>query len=355
VNGAMPEIGFYTLGGQVDHPRELIAEVQQAESLGIGECFVSERFSTKEAATICGAVAAASQTIGITTAATNHNTRHPIVTAAFATTMHRLTGGRFTLGIGRGIEPLQKAFGMSPVTTAGMEEFADEMRRLFKGETVFGHRDANGTYPAHRLDSTFDEHVELGMVAFGPRSLELAGRAFDAVVLHTFFTDETLVRCVTTVKRAAERAGRDPAEVKVWSCLATVGDHLPAESRLRKTVGRLASYLQGYGDLLVATNGWDPAVLERFRRDTIVRGFLGAGGSITPIDSPSTTVEELEHIAGLLPEEWLAPSATGTPDQCAAAIRRQLALGADGVILHGASPSQLEPILPSYRALREGI
>jgi alkanesulfonate monooxygenase SsuD/methylene tetrahydromethanopterin reductase-like flavin-dependent oxidoreductase (luciferase family) len=103
---------------------------------------------------------------------------------------------------------------------------------------------------------------------------------------------------------------------------------------------------------LVATNDWDPVVLERFRRDEVVAGFSGPGGSITPIDSPSTPVADLEHIAGLLPEEWLAPSATGTPDQCAAVIDRQLDLGADGVILQGASPSQLEPILPSYRALR---
>jgi alkanesulfonate monooxygenase SsuD/methylene tetrahydromethanopterin reductase-like flavin-dependent oxidoreductase (luciferase family) len=128
VNDTMHEIGFYTLAGQVDHPRDLIVEVLHAERLGIGECFVSERFSTKEAATICGALGAASQTIGITTAATNHNTRHPIVTASFATTMHRLTGGRFTLGIGRGIEPLQKALGTSSVSTAGMEEFAGVMR-----------------------------------------------------------------------------------------------------------------------------------------------------------------------------------------------------------------------------------
>jgi probable F420-dependent oxidoreductase len=286
VNDTMHEIGFYTLAGQVDHPRDLIAEVLHAERLGIGECFVSERFSTKEAATICGALGAASQTIGITTAATNHNTRHPIVTASFATTMHRLTGGRFTLGIGRGIEPLQKALGTSSVSTAGMEEFAGVMRRLFRGETVFGHHDAQGNYPVLRLDPTFDEDVKLGIVAFGPKSLELAGRAFDTVVLHTFFTDETLIRCVATVKKAAERAGRDPAQVKVWSCLATIGDHLPAESRLRKTVGRLAAYLQGYGDLLVATNDWDPVVLERFRRDKVVAGFSGPGGSITPIDSP---------------------------------------------------------------------
>jgi hypothetical protein len=56
VNDTMHEIGFYTLAGQVDHPRDLIAEVQHAERLGIGECFFSERFSTKEAAKNCGAL-----------------------------------------------------------------------------------------------------------------------------------------------------------------------------------------------------------------------------------------------------------------------------------------------------------
>ena len=58
------------------------------------------------------------------------------------------------------------------------------------------------------------------MTAFGPNSLALGGRAFDQVILHTFFTDETLQRCVRTVKEAAERTGRDPATVRVWSCFA---------------------------------------------------------------------------------------------------------------------------------------
>ena len=38
--------------------------------------------------------------------------------------MHRLTGGRFTLGLGRGIAAMYAAFGVPPVTTAQMEDFA---------------------------------------------------------------------------------------------------------------------------------------------------------------------------------------------------------------------------------------
>jgi probable F420-dependent oxidoreductase len=339
----LEKLGFYTLAGAPRSPRDLIAEVADAERLGLGWAFISERFNIKEAAVISGAVGAVSERIQIATAATNHNTRHPIVTAAYATTMHRLTGGRFTLGLGRGIAPLTNLLGLPPVTTAQMEDFAGLMRRLWHGETIVDHDGPAGQFPFLRLDPDFDEDIPLLLTAFGPRTLELGGRAFDHVVLHTFFTDETLVRCVKTVKDAAERAGRDPASVMVWSCFATIGDHLPEPVRLKKTVGRLATYLQAYGDLMVRTNAWDPAVLDRFRADPLVSTFPGA------LDDKGST-EDLEHVATLIPDEWLAPAATGSPERCGAKIQEQFDLGADGVILHGAAPSDLEPIIKVYSA-----
>jgi probable F420-dependent oxidoreductase len=339
------ELGFYTLAGQPDSPRELLDEVAQGEAMGLGSVFISERFNIKEAGVLSGAVGAVSHRLGVATAATNHNTRHPMVTASMATTMHRLTEGRFALGLGRGIAPLFDAYGIPRITTAQIEDFVGLMRRLWHGEVIFGHDGPAGKFPILHLDSSFDEDIPLGFTAFGPNSLALGGRAFDAVILHTFFTDETLVRCVETVKRSAEEAGRDPAKVRVWSCFATVGDHLPEAVRLRKTVGRLATYLQGYGDLLVQTNGWDPAVLERFRADAVVGAMPGA------IDAKATT-DQLEHIATLIPDAWLAPAATGSAEACAAAVLGQLDLGADGVILHGASPTDLEPIVAAYREVR---
>ena len=299
--GPFPELGFYTLAGAPETPRALIDEVRRAEELGLGACFISERFNVKEAFTITGAVGAVSENMRIITATTNHNTRHPIVTASHATTMHFMTGGRFTLGIGRGVAKLQDAFGMGRITTAQMEDFAGLMRRLWKGETVVGHDGPAGAWPALRLDPDFDEDIPLAIVAFGHNTLELAGRAFDDVILHTFFTDATLQRCVETVKSAAERAGRDPESVRVWSCFATVGDHLSPEQQTKKLVGRLATYLQGYGDLMVETNGWDPAVLEAFRADSLVKSFRGA------LDDKATN-EQLEHVATLIPDEWLEPA-----------------------------------------------
>jgi probable F420-dependent oxidoreductase len=338
---AHPELGFYTLAGAPKSPRDMFQELRDAEDMGLGTAFISERFNIKEAGALTGAAIGATSNINIVTAATNHTTRHPIVSASWASTLHIMSEGRFSLGLGRGIDAMFNAYGMPLATTDSMEQFAVLMRRLWKGETVLNYADLTGTYPVLRLDPAFDLDIPLSITAFGPQTLQMAGRAYDNVILHTFFTDETTQRAVQMVKKSAEQAGRDPSTVKVWSCLATIGDHIDPALRLKKTVGRLATYLQAYGDLMVRTNNWDPEVLKRFRADEFVKTFPGA------LDAKGTT-EDLERVAPLIPEEWLAPSATGTPEQCVAAIRNQFALGCDGVIMHGATPTELAPIVAAY-------
>jgi len=341
----LTELGFYGLAGAPRSPADLLPECRDGEALGFGSVFLSERFNVKEVVTLSGAAAAWSTSLGIATGVTNHNTRHPLVTAGFATTMHRMTGGRFALGLGRGMDRLFDAIGVPRITSAQLDDIASLMRRLWRGETIIGHEGPAGRFPALALDPDFDERIPLLLSAFGPRSLELAGRTYDAVLLHTYFADDTLRRCVATIRRSAEEAGRDPAAVRIWSCYAVIGDWLPADVQLKKTVGRLATYLQAYGDLMVSVNDWDPAVLARFRADPFVVGFRGA------LDAKATTAE-LEHVASLIPPEWLEASATGSPGDCAAAVLRQLDLGADSVILHGAAPTELAPVIDAYRAVR---
>ena len=338
---AYPELGFYTLAGAPRSPRDMLDELALAEELGLGTAFISERFNMKEAGALTGAALGATRNISVVTAATNHTTRHPLVTASWASTLHLLSEGRFSLGLGRGIEAMFRAYGMPMATTQSLEQFALLMRRLWNGDTVMNWSDLTGTYPVLRLDPEFRLDIPLSITVFGDKTLQMAGRTYDNVILHTFFTDETTARAVQTVKQSAEEAGRNPDDVKVWSCFATIGDHIDPALRLKKTVGRLATYLQAYGDLMVRTNNWDPAVLKRFREDEFVRSFPGA------LDAKGTT-EDLERVAPLIPEEWLAPSAQGTPEQCAAAVRGQFDLGCDGVIMHGATPEELAPIVQAY-------
>jgi 5,10-methylenetetrahydromethanopterin reductase len=218
----LPELGCYGLAGHTSSPRDLLDEVRLAEGLGIGSVFLSERFNVKDAAVLAGAAGAVSETIGIATAATNHNTRHPLVTATFATTMHRLTGGRYAFGLGRGFDLLFDVMGVPRVTGGQMEDAIGIYRSLWHGQAVLGHEGPAGSYPYLSQDTSFDEDIPVLMMAIGGRTLELAGRVADGVVLHTFLSDETLARSVTTIRRSAEEAGRDPESVRVWAVLATV-------------------------------------------------------------------------------------------------------------------------------------
>jgi 5,10-methylenetetrahydromethanopterin reductase len=343
VTDRLVELACYGLAGHVDNPRALLDEVREAEELGLGSVFISERFNVKEVSSLTGAAAAVSSEVGIATGVTNHTTRHPIVTAAWATTMHRLSGGRFALGLGRGIAPLMDAYGVPRTTMATLTDAIGLYRRLWRGETILGHSGPAGTFPFLRLDPEFDEDIPVMIAAIGPKTMRWAGGVADGVILHTYFTDDTLARCVKEIRAGAEDAGRDPDRVRVWSVLATVCNP-SEEDRLRRIVGRMGTYLQAYGDTLVAINGWDPGVLERFRADEMVRSIPGSIDAIA-------TLEQLAHIESLIPADWL-PAAVGSPSECAPRVVDQFAAGADGVILHGATPAQLAPVVEAYRPIR---
>ena len=310
-------LGFYLLPGAPASTRDLIAEIHDAEAMGLGTAFISERFNIKEAATLTGRGRRREPTHRIATAATNHNTRHPMVTASYAHD-HAPPHRRAVHARAR---PGHRTCCRTPsasraITTAQLEDFAGLMRRLWHGETIIGH---DG--PAGQLPSCASTRVRRGHPA-GPRRVrpELArarragvrrGRA--PHVLHR----RDLERCVQTVKDAAEQAGRDPARCRSGRASPPSATTSPSRLRLKKTVGRLATYLQGYGDLLVRTNGWDPAVLERFRGRPVRRRHLAGADRRHGHHRAARAHRHADprRVAR-------AARRPGTPAQCAAAIRK---------------------------------
>jgi probable F420-dependent oxidoreductase len=235
--------------------------------------------------------------------------------------------------------------GLEKITNAHLRDFVDVMRKLWRGERV-SYEGPLGKMPYLHMADWINDDIPLMFVGFGEKSLAFAGSIFDGVVLHTYISDEALARSVKIVRDAAERAGRDPQAVKIWSVLAVA--HEPDEEKyLRYIVGRMATYLQApnYGDLLVSLNGWDMSVLERFRADDVVRSMPGS------IDSVAT-LDQLKHMRTLIPEHWL-PAAVGSAQQCAQRFNDQFAAGADGVILHASRPKEFAPVLEAYQQIRD--
>ena len=255
----------------------------------------------KEAAALSGAAAARTSELAVAVGVTNPNTRHPMMTAALGATMSALTGGRFALGLGRGFEMRSDMWGVPRVTRAMLEDTAGLLRRLWAGEKIFGHDGPAGRFAYLSLDTRSSRRRRWCWRRSGPRTQELAGRAFDAVLLHSHWTDRGGggVRRARAARRRARRPR--PGAVQVWSCLVTACD-LPEPVELRHVVRRMTTYMQipGYGELIVDANGWDRAVLDRLRAHPLLQGRFA--------DATEFSDDELRALRDVYPPEWLRDS-----------------------------------------------
>ena len=273
--------------------------------------------------------------IAIATGVTT-TTRHPMVTAGYAHTMQAspaVLRARPRRGM-RGCR-MRSASAGSPLRRW---RISPDSCAVLPGEAIIGHDGPAGKYPVLHLNAGLDEHLPLGISAFGPETLKLGGRAFDRVILHTFFTEETTRRCVDTVKR--QRSTQGGSRRRTGLVVLRRRERRNQRGRPAQEDGGAATYLQGYGDLMVKTNGWDPL------RDAFPwrRVRLDVPGALDDVATP----DQLAHVATLIPDEWLAPMATGSPAQCAEAVKGQLDMGCDGVIMHGVGPSQLRSVIEAY-------
>jgi len=267
-----------------------------------------------------------------------------MVLATMCASLHYLSGGRFDLGLARGVDIRNQLMGLKSVSNAMLVEGLEILRQLWRGEKVMGYDGPLGNLPYLSMGDWMAADIPVHFVGFGARSLRFAGAHFDGVHLHTFITDEGLRKAKALVQEGAAEAGRDPDSVQVFSVFATALEP-SREDHLRKLVARMATYMQapGYVEMLIALNDWDPEVLAAFRASPVVASIPGG------IDSVAT-LEQLEKISELIPDDWF-PAATGSAEACARAWKNQLDNGADGVVIHGSTPREFAPILDAYRAL----
>jgi probable F420-dependent oxidoreductase len=339
-------LGFYGLPGHVTSAAPLAGEVRDGARLGFGSVLLSERLNVKEAAVLCGYAAALAGDMEVGAALTFPHTRHPMALAAFGATMAQMAPGGFLLGLGRGPRHQWSAWGHPMPSTAMLEDVAGILRRLWAGETVSGYDGPLGRFPGDlAIGLDLPAVPRLGLGALGPRTQQMAGRAYDDLILHSHWTDAAVARSTALARRGAEEAGRDPDGLRVWAMLVTACD-VPEEVVLQRVVRRMTTYMQwpGYGELIVQANGWDPAVLERLRTHPLLEGRMA--------DTTQFSTDELREIRALYPESWLTEGAAiGSAEHCARRAAAQLDAGADRVILHGSPPADLAGVAAAFERL----
>jgi len=191
--------------------------VLRAEADGYDTTWVFDHFDGQmvqgdrpmlECFTLLGALAAATTMIGLGTLVANVANRHPAVLAAAASSVQRISGGRFTLGLGAGTAPGSKWSGEHVVRGIPLQAGIDD-RHLAVIEQIAAIRD-------------LPEEMNVIVGVNSVRLAAVAGTFADGINVRM-----SNDRAAEFVKAAREAAANRPFEISGW----TFGDVEGARAR----------------------------------------------------------------------------------------------------------------------------
>ncbi len=224
----------YFCGHEQWHPEQLVRHAELAEEAGFDMLVVSEHFhpwvddasASGFAYATIAAMAQATERVEFATGVTTPLWRfHPAVAAQAAATLDRLSGGRFTLGVGTGENinegPLGYRFPKYAERAARMNEALEIMRRLLDGEKLTYEGEYYTTDRA-KLYSPPASRVPILLAAGGPKSARLAGRKADGVIVSVKDPADAVERVIGPVREEAAAHGRPAPMVLTsrWALLA---------------------------------------------------------------------------------------------------------------------------------------
>lgn len=348
-----PEFGIYVLPGHALNPKSVFHEIETADKIGLGSAWIAERPNTKDIGVMSGIAAATTKRMGIASGLiTNLPLRHPLIVAGYASTMATVTDNRFTLGIGRGVDPLADATGTPRLKFKLLEDYVDILRRLWRGETV-SYEGPLGKMPRVSLGMKLDQPPPIIMGPLGKKTAYWAGRVCDGIVLNSLWTPKAVAEFAAAARQGAKDAGKDPAKFRVWTILMTACE-VPEEVMLQTIIRRINTYalFPPAFDLICEANGWDKGVAVAVREmlkkfdDSSKAGAIGDEHTTRELD-------DLRKVAELYPKEWIQDGcAVGTATECVPAIQRRFEAGADGILFHGTAPDDLPSLLDAWRRVR---
>lgn len=265
---------------------------------------------------------------------TNPLTRHLVVTASAISSIDELSAGRAVLGVGSGDSAIT-TIGGPPATLAGLEDAVVTLGRLTTGVPI----DRDGRRWLVRRSA---RRVPIYLAAEGPRTLELAGRVADGVIVGLGLTPEVIRLSLAAIERGARAAGRALDDIDVWWFAKTnVADTRPAAVEpIKMALAASANHafrftLEGKG--VPADLHEKIRALQR-RYDAHQHEIDGAANADLT-DRWGLTEFLLDRFAF-----------AGTRDDCVAQIRRTMGAGARQFVITGIVP---DPRAFARRWMRE--
>lgn len=187
-------------------PERLRELATAAEDAGLDELWVWEDCFKQSAIASAAAALAMTSTIPVGIGLLPAPLRNVALTAMEFATLERMFPGRLIAGVGHGVQDWMQQVGArvaSPLTL--LEEYATALRALLAGEQVT----VEGRYvrlDAVQLDWPPLVSPPLLLGGVGPRTLALAARLGDGVLLGNDLDDDALRKTCATVAAAADGA-----------------------------------------------------------------------------------------------------------------------------------------------------
>ncbi len=192
----------------VDPPATFETMIDDIERMSFDELWLTDSSLHARNVYVYLALAARrTRNIQLGTAVTNPVSRHPAVTATAFATINELSDGRAVLGIGAGDRPLL-SLGLKPAKLARLEGAIEAIRQLWTGEHIDYEAEGFSLADAHMREPGATS-MPIYISASGPKTLELAGRVADGVVLLAGLHPDGLQWAIDHIDRGVDAAGRD--------------------------------------------------------------------------------------------------------------------------------------------------
>jgi probable F420-dependent oxidoreductase len=185
---------------------------------------------------------------------TNPGIRDPTITASWYATMQDLSNGRMVMGIGRG-DSSRRVVGLKPVRVAEFEARCQMIKDLMNGRKVdWNEKELELTWARKELPE-----IPMWIAGYGPKALAVAGRVADGVIIQ--LADPVIIQWIMDVARkAADEAGRDPAELK---CIVGAPSHITDDlADARDQVRWFPAMVSNHVMDLIERYGWESDIPE---------------------------------------------------------------------------------------------
>ena len=301
-----------------------------------GLCVADTQNRSPEAFVNLTAIAMRTERVRLGIGVTNPVTRHPALLASACAALQRVSGGRFTLGIGRG-DSAAAHVGAAPVSLARFERYVKALKAYLSGgavnldeayEFVAGvvpHVDSLqlATNPSesslHWLNDTDHVVVPVEVVGSGPKVLKLSSWLSDRPAIAVGAVPERVAWAVDAIRSARKEQGLD-GEVGVCAYVNVVAHDDPAVARrlIRAVLPSTSRFSVMQGQVNGPADEKSREIMEGIRAgySMAAHGTLGSGPG-------ALLTEQFTDTYGI----------AGTAEHCVSRLQELVDLGVEKFVL----------------------